>query len=428
MKISTIILWMISVILAFSIGFFTKPTDLNDLLNNNHSDDTPTQIELDTPDRKVGKIQHENSEISQTPSDKEIDVVAEIRSLLGNGQTRNFASIAKSYALVSDLKREEVIKALDKLKYGLSKSDGLVAFNLVISRYAELDPNGAINYIDNNIISIRAKQSVTTSVISIWSNNDPTSAYHWLLDNSEENDDGFAPLHGVNFVPVFSGLAKQDMDDAFSKLSELADDRSVLMATMGIAGALSTQEEFVSFYQKSKAMKTRNATDSLIMTWANRDPRETIDWLDTMEPGEEKTKLQKKVFETWIHSEPNDAADWYLASASEQSRQSSVEKIIDRWSYNSPRSALSWLDQQQDIDTQKSTKKLLNKAAYGDTKFALDNLYRLETDEDKKSVSYSIYYNLKRKNKTEAANFLNSTPYKKYLVNMESKTSKKRSK
>jgi len=187
------------------------------------------------------------------------------------GNSRGFsdlASIAESYSLVSGLTEQEAIKALNDLKYGLNDPNGLLPFNLVISRYAEIDANAALNFIENNVSSALAKKTAITSAIATWSKSDPTSAYYWILENNSDSSGERGVLSGTDFFPVFNGLAKQSADDAFAKLSELAaDNKNISMAVAGMAGALHSKDQFASFYQKSKDLKDNNVGGTIMRSW-----------------------------------------------------------------------------------------------------------------------------------------------------------------
>jgi len=427
MKISTIILWIMSLVLAFAAGFLFQFTNFDKTANIENGGKVQLQITaVDTQPNESGK-DHPPAKISESPRVTKADIVANVKQLLESGQGfSDIASIAEAYSLVSKLSEQEVLESLNALRYDLSLPNGMLSFKVLISRYAEIDASKAINYIESNISSGQAKTMATSSALAIWSKTDPTSAYNWLLEDGSHNKDR-GLMSSIGFIPVFKGLANQNFDDAFVKLSELSIvGNDVSMAIMGIAQTLGTKEEFISFYHKSKEIGNKSSRLSIVRNWVNKDPVEAADWIDSMEQTSENSKLRNTVLSTWMNSEPDKAADWYLAGASEKNRQSFVDKVMANWSFSSPTSALSWINQQSDIDTQKSTKKLLEKSAFSNREFTIDNLYLLENDEDKKAVSYNIYYSLLQESESKATSFLDSSPFKEHLIKMTAKRKSKK--
>ncbi len=426
MKISTTILWIISLILAFATGFLINPTKPVPLSDTQDIDSIPLKKEMVGSSNESAEKTDSRSVATKNNSKRKIDVASTLKELLENSQMFiDLASIAESYSLVSSLSENEVIEALDQLKYGLTRTDGIPPFSILMSRYAELDAYKALSYLDNNVTSAQTKKTLTMSIISVWSKADPSSAYEWVLEtNNNEQQNGL--MSGFNYYPVFSGLAKQNIDDAYSKLSDLeANGQNVSMAVAGIAGTLESKEEFISFYQKSQEAESSKVGRSIVSSWASKKPREVAEWLASTEESNEKDDLQKSVLSIWMNTEPNDAADWYLASSNEKNRQAHVDNIVQRWSYRSPSSALSWAQQQSNIDVPKTTKKILDNSVVSSTKFAMENLYLLDNEKDRKELSGQIYLVLKRNNKKEADSFLNNSPFREYFIKLESNKRRK---
>jgi len=255
------------------------------------------------------------------------------------------------------------------------------------------------------------------SVISSWAKDDPISAYYWYVDpnNSYASDNTFS---SVGLLSIFNGLATQDTNDAFTKLTELdSSGLSTRMAAMGVSQAIENKEDFIQFIERSDELDNKNIKDSFISSWVLKNPAEVIEWSETIVEKEQQKKMQSTIFMNWSQAEATNAANWYIgtASESESEKQSNTTKIIKMWGMSEPNAALNWLDQQTSFDTQKPMVELLNSTTYFNTKFAIKNLDRLTSDKDKLNVSYGIYQSLERNSIKKAADFLLSSPYKEEI-------------
>lgn len=426
MKMKLIIFWSASIILAYSGGYFFSKSDsisLKPLVLETHENQlTPSEYKNEKT-ILLKKQAHDPQKTESLLSDHK-KILAEVKSLLAGGSfSLDLASISKSYALVSEFSELEVSNALSEMKGNLNHVRNAMYLNLLISRYAELNPYGAIDFIENNVSSPRNKKLSLNSAIRTWAKHDPTSAYYWVVDN-KNNENDF--MSSYKYVALFSGLAKQDVNDAYSKLNEIANKgKDTDMAAMGLANVLEDSESFSVFYENSKFLDSKNVMNSAIATWINKDPLVATEWLDSIDEGEDKRKMQDAALNNWINSEPRKAVDWYMSHGNGDERQSYANKVVTSWGRTDPKQTLEWINQQPNIDKEIVTTKLLQSSVYSNIQFAIDNTKLLSSEKSKKSISSTIYLNLKRSNKKKAERFLNDSPYKEYLLsNKQNKRNK----
>jgi hypothetical protein len=368
---------------------------------------TLVKKEADTPQEEVALISdHKKS-------------LAELKSLLAGGYfTRDLASVAKSYAIVSQFSELEVYNALHEMKGNINHVKNVMYLNLLVGRYAEINPYGAIDFIENNVSSSRNKKSSLNSVISAWAKNDPTSAYFWAEENKDsENGNDF--MASYKYVAIFNGLAKQDVNDAYSKLNEIAGSgKNTDMAAMGLANVLEDSESYSVFYENSKKLGSDNVMKSAVASWVNKDPQVVTEWLDTVEKGEDRRTMEDAALNNWIYSEPKKAVDWYMSQADGVDVQSYINKAVSTWGRSEPKQTLEWINQQPNVDKDIATEKLLQSTIYSNLQFAIDNTELLGTEQSRKNISSTIYYRLKQSNKEKAERFLNESPLKEYLLSL----------
>lgn len=429
MNIKNTTFWIVSILFAFSVGYFfnNKPQEkLTDTHEINHAPVTKIErSELTKVKNVIIEPASESKEKNITALDNQ-SIIREVNSLLGNSRYMiDFASIAKSYSLIQNFSEQDVSEALSEFEGTLNNTKNAMVVSLLVGRYAAINPYGAVDFIENNIKSSNIKNTYLSSVITSWAKKDPSSAYDWVKENEREKQDtGF--MSSYKYVSIFNGLAKQDINDAFLKLNEMADNGdSANMAAMGIADSLTGGEEFTAFYENTKNLNSERMMVTAVTSWVNKDPEVVTEWLTSVEAGENKSEMEEAVLNNWINSEPSKAAEWYMNESSETERQVAAENVVRSWARTEPKKALEWISQQSDIDTGLTTKSLLESSLYKNTQFAIDNLDLLNNDKDQQKISRQIYYTLKRKNKKKAESFLNDSAYKEYILKKRQRRTRK---
>ena len=411
------VLWLLSIFAAVFLGYSISPITT---INENYISPLIEQPKFKDYDRKI----EENIQLKQTTKLEMIsptiivnpdlnDLLDDLQHLLTGGQlSTDMAAIAKAYGLIENLTEDELLATLHLMKGEINKPNNRQIISLLIGRLATFDPMKAVNFVEDNVNTPQAKMMVMMSILSTWVKEDPISAYYWYVDpnNGNTSNNTFASM---GLLSIFNGLATQDTNDAFAKLTELDNSgRNISMATMGFSQSLESKEDFLQFIERSAELDNLKTKNSLISSWVQKSPLEVIEWLESIEEPTQQKKLQSTVFMTWAFAEPTNAADWYIGKATESEKQSHAAKIIQMWGRREPNAALAWLDQQTSFDTQKPIVKLLDSSTYHNPKFSIDNLERLTNDKDKAKVSHGIYRSLKRSSTNKAADFLASSPYK----------------
>ncbi len=421
MNIKNTLFWITSISLAFFVGYFSKTTHQVETASKLPQVQTSQVFEAEKNNSEGAAFNLNIKDIVNEEDNEKISsldnkmIMSKVKALLGQSTSMiDISSIAKSYVLIESFSEQDVNDALSELQGSLSNNKNSMLVSLLIGRYAEMNPYGAVDFIENNINASNKRQQYLSSAISAWAKKDPSSAYYWAKENDSEQDNF---MSSYKYVSIFNGLAKQDMDDAFSKLNEIADKgQNTTMAAIGVASTLESSEQFTEFYQNSKILDNDTIMGTAISSWVNNDPHMVKDWITSVEAGKDKTIMQEAILNSWLSSEPANAAEWYMNESNGDNRQASANKIATSWGMKDPKQALEWINQQSDIDSDMSTTKLLESSIYLDTQFVMDNLSLLNNENSKQKISRKIYYALKQKNKKKAESFLNDSAYKEYIL------------
>jgi hypothetical protein len=303
------ILWIASLVIAYFVGYNTKSIlTQNDPLLGYKPPDSPDKVNKTSVDaNKATDI----TQLTMTPKTNATgtnstattkqpvvsDVLEELKSLLGNGgQSIDMAAIAESYNLVKKLTEQQLIDALTQLKGDLNNPNSLMPLMVILSQYAQKNPQRSVEFVQDNMSSTRSKTIAMSSIISSWAKSDPVATYDWYMMTKENNDSGgLLGTNAIGLSSIFKGLAKRDINDAIEKLADLTGDRMGLsMAVSGMTGELTDKAEFTDFIVKTSEFDDKSARDGAIRTWAMKNPQEMTDWLDTIDNSQDKTALQEK--------------------------------------------------------------------------------------------------------------------------------------
>jgi len=411
----TKLLWLTSVAGAFLLGYSANSSnEINkQKLAQPIAQVKPVLIRKNIEETTYveAQLKQDNAVVEAIAKPMANDLLVDLKQLLVGGQmVTDMAGIAQAYGLVKNLSEQELLAVLNLMTDEANNPKNLQLVSLLTGRLATFDPMSAIGIIEDNITAPQAKMTAMLSALSSWTKEDPIGAYHWYTDpNNGNNQEGMYQSMGQ--LAIFNGLATNDTNDAFTKLTELGSSGgNTMFAAMGFSQSLESKADFINFIEQASELDDNQIKESLITAWVQRSPLETVEWLETVENKEQHTQLQTKVFHSWMASDPSNAADWFLTAASD--KQSRATKIIQSWGMGDPNAALSWLDRQSDFDKEQPTAQLLNSSVYSNSQFAIDNLELLSTDKAKESLSSNIYRKLFRSNSRKAAEFLASSPYK----------------
>ena len=422
MNKSLIAAWAISLGAAFYLGMNLRPD--SDSVNKSNSQEKTLKENGHQNSSTVAADDSsgEARRLNANPVRKKVPVnivMADLKALLGDTgmMSMDMAALAESYYLVKDLDEEDLLEALSQLQGNLNNPGNLLPLMLILGRYAELNPQNAMAFYENNITSPQAKMVALSGILSSWAKTDPEGAYEWFQNKGDkDNSGGMMGGNSFSLVYIFQGLAKKDLNGAIEKLKSVGDESFKLqMAVSGVASSLRTKEDFIEFMEKVPEFKNKNAGRTVIQNWVMRNPEEAVAWVDGLEDKKRQKELSKNVFNGWMMTEPQKAAEWYMGKAEGDDRQMVANNIASSWGMSNPEASIAWLEKQEGVDTQKSLKAIYSSAIYNNPVYVADNLEKLSAEKDRKEISLQLYQQLKNVNKDKAQEFFDKSPYKEEL-------------
>lgn len=414
MKLLIGLLWMATVLCAYWYGTSqvnshqsAGPGSVNSLTDTAEPDSHNVTSSAILPiDEETGAGPEANIESAYKPVTVD-DAVAQTQALLGDmGWSPTMASIAKAYAIVSQLNLEQTLAALRQLEYGDSP-ESLQINMLFINRLAELSPLQAVDYVNLNVTGSMQKDGAMAAVIATWADSDPHAALQWYLSQPEATRQqavGRFALGGL-----FSSLARQDLDAAISSIEtdfDANDFEAIDYAVSSTARSLQNTEDFEYLLDRVQAMDNDSALQAVFSSWLTKDPDEALARLDLISDPKQRQAIEERAFRNWMVRKPQEAADRFMQRAAPDQRQSRAKVVVESMSFNQPDQALSWLNRQTDIDTQPLTSELISRSAYRNPQFADQNLHRITEQDNVTILTSRIYQSYSRYSQAKADEFL----------------------
>lgn len=419
MKYLLALAWIASLGLAYFLG-----SNLNSKTNSTHIQmkETSFQDSNDANTNTINQyvldsIEEVNDSHEYTTGRKSVYEIVNELKLLTSDKTMIFdiGAITESYNLIKNFTEQEIIEALELINAKNFQNGNTAIIVTLLRKFSSLNPEAAMNYVENNIDEPNSRKTAINIALSGWAKSDPYAAYNWYKTNQESELSLTNPFsYSVALQSIFQSLATQNRYDAIDKLAEIDSDRFGLgMAMKGILRTVDNKDDYIEFIDLTSNLESNSGNKRAVITqWSSKEPNEVADWLATQEDSKDTIIMRNALLTNWLNNNPEEAAQWYLDSSIESDKQRPVDSILRVWSRSNPQKALAWLHQQTGINLEQSTKMLIQSSIYMNPQFAKNNLELLSNDQDKVSISTSIYKTLKRNNTKQAAKFLENSKYK----------------
>lgn len=247
---------------------------------------------------------------------------SQMESVVARAAEANRESIAESYSArlqqaladTATMDAKEVLQALRELRHHPAGSEKLLGEQALLARYAEVDPETALTYVDRlgGLDHSLGKRTVMSS----WAASDPESASAYY-DEQADDFGVFDDDQRATAAAIAAEWAEQDLDSA-----------------MGWVETLSPEVQGEA-YQRIMAQAVL------------ADPQRAIELIGTMPDGIDRREMLGTLANQWTHQAPAEAGAW-LATLNESDQLTAMPAIVESWMQTDPMSASKWLAQAPD--------------------------------------------------------------------------------
>ncbi|WP_395339509.1 hypothetical protein PN836_014710 [Ningiella sp. W23] len=430
MKYIIIILWTLSVVLAYFFGLSQRsetlgPTDTSTLQSSQvphdiagHSKQPPlysnktNQYESEAP----AGSNRQDAELNHDAWDAET-AKQTIDALNLNLQSFDLRSLSITYDIVSALNDTEFMSLLESyLPLGEDNQQTQV-FGLLLLSYAEKQPQRALNLALDHSPEGITKTLFLGQVLGKWAEQDTNAALSWYTSNPEQ----FAgPMGGLGFSKIVSVIARDDIGRASDLvIDNMLQSQDFNTGLGSIIQHVNSASDFDLVFSKLNEMDERALPQSsAVRTMAMFKPDLAVDWVENKseEYDVDQGALRDDIFGTWQSRDFVEAANWRLQSAPLEERQAVLEKISKEYSHGeNSQKRFVWLEQQTDLDITSARINMIGGMAFSAPDVASEHLKKVQDPEEKLDLSYRIYSGYERISPRRAEDFLTSSDIKTKL-------------
>ncbi len=277
-------------------------------------------------------------------------VMAQLKQL-GGGGMMNPSSMMKMFALIGQIRDEDIQPAL-KLAGDMKEQQTKMMLTMaLLSRWAENDGPAALAYANEHFAEqMQMKQMSMMGILSSWAESDPDAVWQYLRNDGKEASENSGGM-GASFryMSVFSSMARKDPDMAFRHLRELTDQQERQMAMTGIAQAVTDVESAkVMMEHVSRELEGNNRTQVLgqIMGQMSMyDGAQARELIAAMEGKDKKEVLQQSAHMLMMQ-DPRSGADFMVAQSAPEDRAQVYERAVGIWAQQDIKRTGEWLEQQ----------------------------------------------------------------------------------
>ncbi len=433
-----VLVWFICVMLAFTAGYFVNSWPKQTQVCNTHARERPpAKITAEQDENVAANINKSEPNLSkiQTQNKNQTLPISELAghlsSLISSSSdptVLSFSQTASVYTFVANLPESQLLGLLQYFS-STNFNHNSTEFSALFSRYAELNPTKAIDFALTEIDDESTKTGYLATGLDALGMQDPIAAYDYFLQlnhalPSQTSHNQQMPTGGL--VTTFAGLAKLDMALAIDKLNEL-NQLGYRLSTLvwGLTQALESKHDFVDLLTLTKAIDDHEVEESIIQEWARKSPEEVGAWLVEDYSGNRYDELKSRFISSWSYQDREKSGDWLIAHTAQDKLDDDVVNFMRSWSWHSPEAAMEWFKQQPEkVHNQRNFGEFINSVAVSQPQFAAKYLGFVDSKTKQADISRSIYRGLKRRSTSQATAFLEQSPLKNDILELEAESSR----
>ena len=259
-------------------------------------------------------------------------------------------SIGRMEALldfVKELDSDEVELALAEVRGMGRGGDMFMSMSLLMSRYAEIDPEKALEFVGKS--SGMERGMGTSSILRSWASKDPKAAADHISKNMlKEGGDDWTMRRTA--ASVASEWAKQDTNAALAWANGLPDGvkgdaLSNIIEQITTEDPLKAAEVAMGFEGEQQERSLRTIADQ----WSRSEPQEALKWAEAL-TGEGRVGVMEEALENLVRKDAESAVA-YLDKMEASERDSIMKEVVEQWARNGEEAtaeAAKWVASQDD--------------------------------------------------------------------------------
>lgn len=271
--------------------------------------------------------------IMHTWINQDIDGAVEFISQVEDVETKNNILESAMWALA----RSDPEKAMEVAQSQMSGQAQDRAVSNVIRQIAREDPVKAAE-LASDLPYGRVYSNSVQAVANEWGDREPMAALQWAetLTAGEEKEDAMNS--------ILRSFADKEPEEAKVYLTQMpeGENRSKMAGYIADKMARNEPREALVWAKSLSADLAGDATQTAISTWASKDPRAVVDYLQTTGGTKELNASAGTIAYNWARRDLETAADWSLGLEGD-AQEEAVERVSREWLDHNTEEASIWI-------------------------------------------------------------------------------------
>ena len=306
---------------------------------------------------------------------------------------------------VQNLAPNEFLNAVDAFREGGIEDDQFGEYRLMLAAWAQVDPNGALNYASENTGTPFARQTI----LAAWAKNDAASAIEWARNNFENTGDENRANPWL--VGVIEGLASVDTGSATQLLEELPFSRErgeALNAIYREISALGTDTAKAWVANLTDERLQAGAAARLASTLARENPQEATEWAASMGP-EVMSRATGEIIDQWAESDLTAARSWVEGQPEEIVAAAAPRLIGEMIEQQDISTASNWLSNYEgNPEFDDAIRSFVYDSIRQEPTMAADWIMRMTNERDRTGTFHRILGRWMEQDRAGAMDYINS--------------------
>lgn len=238
-------------------------------------------------------------------------------------------------AFINSLKPMEYADALKRIRRIPGNNDRELATRLLISRWVDNDPDGALQFAASN----RGYEYVADDVFQRYAATDPAAALERAkaLPNADLR---YMALRGV--LGFMGGTDPAGAIQLAQSLGEFRGNEPLTSVIYRQWAANDPQAAALQAAQDNTESGWRSPVNQVVRTWAAQDPAAAANWSLSLSDAEARARSLSQVMRQWTRDDATAAANWTSALQAGGSHDSAVSALATSLAAIDPQNAISW--------------------------------------------------------------------------------------
>lgn len=240
------------------------------------------------------------------------------------------------------LGQPQTIAALHRIDRQGNGPEQRITRQLLVARFAELDPETALSYVDTLAGDEHEVQKI--NALSTWAAKDPHNAAAWLEDRvlagglaSEDDAQAAAAVAGEWARTQPNAAWEWAMGLSEEVRAAAINEVAVRLAETSPAAAVAAVSTLSDGSERAAALQPMAAR------WAESSPAKTAAWVQSLAGAEEQAGAATGLVSSWMASDPMAASRWVSNLPAGQTRDAAVSAMVGSASLkNDPEAATLW--------------------------------------------------------------------------------------